>query len=156
MIIVSLRFPQKKWLQTIIVARKKMMWLLRLSLFCEKINFIDYRYKYCRFTLEPWKNVPSTAIYPFYSLCPYTTFAPSLWPSVPSTALCLLYGPLSPLRSSAPSMALFFPLYNPLFLLFSPLSPLRPHVPSTATYFFYSPLSPLQPFAPSIALCPPL
>jgi hypothetical protein len=82
-------------------------------------------------------------------------------------ALCSLYGPLSPLRPSAPSTVLC-PLDDPLSTLrlsvpstalcplYSSLSLLLPTVLSTALYLLYNYLSPLHPYVLSSAFFPPL
>jgi hypothetical protein len=59
---------------------------------CEAIIYMS------KFKLESWKTVPSTALYPLY-----------IFTCIPSTALCPLNGPLSLLRPSAPSTALYPP-----------------------------------------------
>jgi hypothetical protein len=75
---------------------------LNISDNCEKIIAVS------RFTLEPWKTVPST------TLCPlYDPLSPVL-PYVPFTALRRLYGPSVP-----------FALYH----FCSPAPPLRPSTP---------------------------
>ncbi len=63
-----------------------------------------------RFTLEPWKTVPSTALclydpmflygptFPLRALCPFYGTLSLLWPSAPCTALCLLFSPVSSLQ----------------------------------------------------------
>ncbi len=71
----------------------------------------------------------------------------SLTTLCPSTSLCLLYGPLSPLRPS-------LPLCGPLLPTSRPLLPVRPFVPSAALCPLYGPLSPLRPSVSSTALCP--
>ncbi len=89
----------------------------------------------------------------------------NLGPSVPSatpTAVCLLHGPLSPLRPSVPSKAIGPNRHSPLshsgpiphYGLYppppnGPLSPLRPSVTSTALCHIYGSLSPLRPLSPS-------
>jgi hypothetical protein len=73
--------------------------------------------------------------------CPLWGPLSSLRPSVPSLALCTLYGPLFPLRPSVPSTA--------LCSLYGPLSPLWPSVPSTVLSPLYGPLSPLRSSVPS-------
>jgi hypothetical protein len=83
----------------------------------------------------------------------------------PSTILCILYGPVNPLRlyvpscPSAPSKAICRPLRpatpsTALCFLNSPLCPLRPTVPSTALCLLCTNIFPLKPFVPSTALCP--
>jgi hypothetical protein len=132
------------------------MRLLRLWIFRQKLNFSDSREAIIalnRFTLEPWKIVPSIAVYPLYS--PMFPLRPSLplygplsplLPSVPSTALCPLYGPMSlygPLPLLRPSLSL-----SGFCLFYSSLSSLQPSIPSTALCHLYGPLSPLKPSAP--------
>ncbi len=82
-----------------------------------------------------WPSVSSAAI------------CPILKPSVPSLALCSLFGLLFPWRPSILSMALCF-IYN------SPLSPIRISVPSTALYPLCGHLSFLWSSAPSTVFYP--
>jgi hypothetical protein len=120
-----------------------------------------------RFTLGPWKTVPSTALSPLYcssalstALCTCYCPTPPLMPSTPSMALCSLcglcplYGPLSPLQPSVCSLA-FSPHYGP----WSPLRPsdpkLKPSVPLTTLSPFYGPLSPLYRLSSLPSLSPP-
>jgi hypothetical protein len=73
-------FFAKKWLQTMIVLREKMMRLSRLSLFREKLNFSDNRdYREAIITISR-----------------FSPMSP-LQSSVHSMGLYPLYGPLSPL-----------------------------------------------------------
>jgi hypothetical protein len=97
-----------------------------------------------------WPSIPSTTLCPLYDLIsPLRPYAP-IQPFISSKAICLLYGPLPPIRRSVPSTAL-----GPLY---SPLSSLQHFVLSPAPFplcgpmFLYGPLSPLRPFAPSMAL----